>query len=216
MRRNTWGYTAVEMVTVAAMIGVAMAMSAPSLIKANQNYKVNAAAQEITQGLQSTRFEAIRRNAVNTVVFDRSTSTITLYSTTVNPSSGATTVRTTQVPLGAGVVIEDLPNGMTAPSIVTSAFNNKSTFSDTDYKGLTSTLVCTSFPLDNTSTTQYRATFTSRGLPAAKSGAVEDPGIVHWFYIRNATYDRRAITITSTGSTQVWKWSGGTWVAISS
>jgi Tfp pilus assembly protein FimT len=215
MVRNFRGYTAVEMVTVAAVIGIMMAMSAPSLIKANQNYKINAAGQEITQALQGTRFEAIRRNAVNNVMFDRAASIINVYSTTVNPANGNTTVKTTQIPLGAGIVIEGLPNGMTAPTIVTSAFSIRSTFGDTDYKNLSSSLVCTSLPLDNVSTSQYRATFTSRGIPASKAGTVEDPGIVHWFYIRNANYDRRAITITSTGSTQVWKWGGSSWVAIS-
>ena len=47
------GFTAFEMVTVTAMVAVAVAAASPSIIKANRSYKLNAATQEVTQAFQS-------------------------------------------------------------------------------------------------------------------------------------------------------------------
>ncbi len=229
MKRKSLGFNSMEMVAVAGVMGVAMAVATPSLVKTNQSYKLSSAASQLSQSLQNTRFEAIRRNTTNTIAIDKKNNTIMMLSTTKN-SSGQNQVKTSVIPLPSGVVIASLPSTISAPSIVQSAYSNKDTFSDSDYKNLSSNKAATSFTKESSSGSNsgsgssgsgrnddddsqiYQATFTSKGLPATKSGSMADPGIVHWVYMKNVNDDYMAITITSAGSTQVWRYKNNSWI----
>ena len=179
------GFTAFEMVTVTAMVAVAVAAASPSIIKANRSYKLNAATQEVTQAFQSARYEAIRNNSSQTVLIDKANSTITINGRTIKLPEG--------VSFQTQVSSTDLPNEIknaTVSGVPGQESNEKS---------------AVSFPYSSTDG-KYVATFISRGMPNVQ------PGAVNWLYLVNSDGEKVAITLSSAGSTNAWrKKDSGSW-----
>ncbi len=184
------GFTAFEMVTVTAIIGVAVAAASPSIIKSNRSYKLNAAAQQVAQSFQSARFEAIRNNSSQTVLIDKTNSTITINGRTIK--------------LPEGVTFQTQTSSTDVPAEILSAAANGGNGTVVGQESNEKTAV--SFPY-NSSTSKYVATFNSRGMPTVQ------PGALNWLYLVNTDGEKIAITLSSAGSTNTWRknTSTGTW-----
>lgn len=184
------GFTAFEMVTVTAIIGVAVAAASPSIIKSNRSYKLNTAAQQVAQAFQSARFEAIRNNSSQTVLIDKTNSTITI------------TGRTIKLP--DGVTFQTQVSSSDVPTEIKNAAINGGNGTVVGQESNEKTAV--SFPYNSTNS-KYVATFNSRGMPNVQ------PGAVNWLYLVNADSEKVAITLSSAGSTNTWRknTSTGTW-----
>ena len=113
--KNERGFTAFEMVTVVGMVAVSAAMAAPSVIRANRSYQLNAAAQQVSQAFQSAKFEALRNNSSQTVLIDPVASTVTINGQTINLPAGVTfqtQQSSTEIP---NVIRTAAANGVTIP-----------------------------------------------------------------------------------------------------
>lgn len=176
------GFTAFEMVTVAAMVGVAVAAASPSIIKSNRSYRLNTAAQQVAQAFQSARFEAIRNNASQTVTIDKINHTITINGNTIQ--------------LPAGVSFQTQTSSSDVPTEIKTAATNGT--NGTVVGQETNEKTAVSFPYNST-TSKHVATFNSRGMPNVQ------PGTLNWLYLVNTDGEKVAITLTSAGSTNTWR-----------
>ena len=173
------------MVIVTGMVAVSMAMAAPSVIKANRSYQLNAAAQQVSQAFQSAKYEALRNNSSQTVLIDPAANTVTINGRTIN--------------LPAGVTFQTQQSSTEIPTVIKNAAANPVTEQQSNDK------IAVSFPL-RSADNQYVATFNSRGMPNVQ------PGVVNWIYMVNSNGEKVAITLTSAGSANTWRKNGqGTW-----
>jgi prepilin-type N-terminal cleavage/methylation domain-containing protein len=176
------GFSALEMITVTGILGIAAAVATPSIIKTNRSYKLNEAAQQVAQAFQSAKYEAIRNNASQTVLIDQANRTITINGYTVQ--------------LPTGVSFQTQQSSTDVPDVIKTAAENGE--AGTVQGQTTNVKVAVSFPL-RPSDNKYEAIFTSRGLPNV------NPGTLNWVYLANSDGERVAITISSAGSTNVWR-----------
>lgn len=187
--RKERGYTAIEMVTVTGMIGIVVAAAAPSIVKSNRSYKLNTAAQQVTQAFESARFEALRNNSSQTVLLDLANNTFTING------------RTTKLP--EGVTFQPQTSSSEVPDVVKNAAANGGAGIIVGQEP--NEKLAISFPY-RTSDAKYVATFNSRGLPNVQ------PGVVNWIYLTNTDGEKVAITLSSAGSTNTWRKNGsGVW-----
>jgi Tfp pilus assembly protein FimT len=183
------GYSAFEMITVTAMVGVAVAAAAPSIVKSNRSYKLNAAAQQVAQAFESARFEALRNNSTQTVLLDRVNNTITINGRTIGLPEGVTFQTQTSS--------NEVPD--TIKTAATNGGNGTIEGQESNEK------LAISFPY-RTSDAKYVATFNSRGLPSVQ------PGVLNWIYLSNPDGEKVAITLSSAGSANTWRKNGtGVW-----
>jgi Tfp pilus assembly protein FimT len=178
------GFTAFEMVTVTGMIGVAVAIATPNIMRANRSFKLNAAAQEIRSVFQTAKSEALRVNSQQTILFDVVNHTILLNGQLH--------------PLPEGVRFQTQTT-TDVPDVIKTAAANGASGALAGQEANEKTVV--SFPL-RTADNKYVATFNSRGLPQV------NPGIVNWLYLVNSDGEQVAITLTSAGSTNTWRRKG--------
>ena len=179
------GFSALEMIAVAGIVGVAAAVATPSIIKTNRSYKLNEAAQQVAQAFQSAKYEAIRNNASQTVLIDQANSTITINGYTIK--------------LPTGVTFQTQQSSTDVPEVIKTAAQNGE--AGTVQGQTTNVKVAVSFPL-RTSDNKYVATFNSRGMPNV------NPGTLNWVYLVNSEGERAAITVSSAGSTNTWRKKG--------
>ena len=179
------GFSAFEMVTVTGIVAISLAAAAPSVIKANRSYQLNAAAQSVSQAFQSAKYEALRNNSTQTVLIDPVANTVTINGRTIN--------------LPAGVTFQTQQSSSEIPNVIRTAATNAITGQQSNDK------MMVSFPL-RTSDNKYEATFNSRGMPNVQ------PGTVNWIYMVNPNGEKVAITLTSAGSANTWRKNGtGNW-----
>lgn len=172
-----------ETVAVLAVIGVGMAIATPNLTRAVRTYRLNSGAQQVSNALQAAKFNAVRGNTTQSVFFNTSTNTISI---------GATTAAA--IPLPSGVQFTSPTVG--APPVAATAVANAGTITGQESNPNTAV----SFPAVTGNTNFRQASFNSRGLP------VMTPGQVNWLYLTNTQGELMAITATSAGSIQTWRW----------
>jgi type II secretory pathway pseudopilin PulG len=231
--RKEKGFSMLETVVVSGIVLLASAISVPSIIKANKTYNLNSAASGVALSLQKARLEAIRNNASSTVVIDTGLGTIVNNQTVV--IAGAPTVKTSTIFLPQGVEFKNLPETISAPPMVVTSFEKKSSFTEDSYKNLANSKVTSSFTPSTTTTSTttnsgtsgsgtsgscnsgtagsvpVTATFTSKGVPGKSDGKMSDPGMVNWVYLKSSNDEWITITVTSVGSTQIWRYKNGSW-----
>ena len=187
--KNERGFTAFEMVAVVGMVAVSAAMAAPSVIRANRSYQLNAAAQQVSQAFQSAKFEALRNNSSQTVLIDPVANAVTINGRTIN--------------LPAGVTFQTQQSSTEIPNVIRTAAANGETGTVSGQQA--DDTMAVSFPR-RASDNKYVATFNSRGMPNVQ------PGAVNWIYLVNPNGERVAITLSSAGSTNTWRKRGeGSW-----
>ena len=67
MRNNIKGFTLIEMMVTAIILGIVMAIAVPSFVDFIGNTRIRTIAESLRSGLQLARAEAVKRNAI--VVF---------------------------------------------------------------------------------------------------------------------------------------------------
>lgn len=182
------GLTMLELVTVMGIISVASAILAPNMMRTMRTYRLSAAAQQVADALQTAKFTAVRANAAQSVFFNTTTNAIGVGSTTA----------ATATPLPSGITF--VTTTVTAPSLVTTAVASAGSIAGQQTDSHTSV----SFPAVTGQTNFKQAAFTSRGLPNVT------PGAVNWIYLTNTQNEMMAVTITSAGSTRIWRWNSST------
>ena len=190
MRKES-GFSLLELLSVVTIVGALSAASIPRIITAVQSYRLNAGAQQVVEALQAAKFAAIQANASRMAYFNTST----------NATSVGTSTAAAAIPLPSGVTFTTITG--TAPSIVSTAATNAATIGGQQSNNA---LAAVSFPVASGSF--YQATFSSRGLTG---GSNLNPGTVHWVYLKNTNNELMAVTLTSAGSIQTWRWSGSAW-----
>jgi type II secretory pathway pseudopilin PulG len=195
MRKDS-GFSILELLGVVLIVGVLSAASTPSLLRAVQSYRLKLAAQQVDDAFQTAKFASMQANATRRVYLNTSAKTVA-----VGASTAATAVA--------------LPNGVSfttisvaAPGIVSSAAANATTIGGQQCGTSTASV---SFPATTGVSDTYEAAFNSRGLPTGTTSNPVNPGTVHWVYLTNTNGELMAVTITSAGSSQVWRWTGSAW-----
>lgn len=179
--KNEFGFTALEMVTVTGIISIAVAVATPNIIKANRSYQLSTAAQEVCQAFEAARFEAIRNNNTQTALFDQANNTITIYGRVIQLPEGVSFQTQTS---------DDVPTVI--KNAATNGVNGALPGQETNDRA------AISFPLRTTDNVNV-ATFNSRGMPTVQ------PGVLNWIYLTNANGEKVAITLSSAGSTNLWR-----------
>ncbi len=183
--KNERGFSVFEMVTVAGMVAVSVAVATPSVIQANRSYQLNSAAQQVSQAFQSAKYEALRNNSSETVLIDPVANTVTINGRTIN--------------LPAGVTFQTQQSSTEIPTVIKNAAVNGETGVISGQQA--NDKMAVSFPL-RASDNKYVATFNSRGMPNVQ------PGAVNWIYLVNPNGEKVAITLSSAGSANTWRKKG--------
>lgn len=191
--RYSRGLTMLELGVVMGIIGVASAILAPNMLKAMRTYRLNGAAQQVADAFSTAKFTAVRANTTQSVFFNTTTNAIAVGQTTA----------ATAIPLPAGITFVTTASAVGAPSLAATAITNAGSITGQP----TDPHLSVSFPAVTGQTNFKQAGFTSRGLPNVT------PGAVNWVYLTNTQNEMIAITITSAGSTRIWRWnaSSSTW-----
>ena len=187
-KRQMRGYSVVELLVSMAIISTLSAIAVPSLMRTYRSYQMDDAASQVATELKFTRYEAIRRNSPTKCLNNTQNGYLTMYTRDVNSSTG------------------DNVNGNEKQII----FSGSATLVDAasvPSSGSLAAVVGTGITLTTMSPTNGTITFDGRG---AKSTA----GVtVYW--IGNANYGWRAVTVMPSGSVQVWSYATGTWTQVS-
>jgi type IV fimbrial biogenesis protein FimT len=84
------GFNLIEILVTLSVLGVLIALGAPSLAEFLQNQQIRAATEAVVNGMQVARGEAIRRNLAVQLVLDPPTSGWTMCEATVEPCDPTT------------------------------------------------------------------------------------------------------------------------------
>jgi type IV fimbrial biogenesis protein FimT len=185
------GYSIVELLVSLAIIAVFSAIAVPSLLGTYRSYQMDDIANQVGAQLKFTRYEAIRRN-----------NNINCLNKTQN---GVLTMFTDNVAAG-GVANGTLDPGETRilfPATSPATLVDSSSVSGAS--GLGSVVGAGTLTTVNPS--NGTLTFDGRG---AKVGAGAS---VYW--VGNANYGWRAVTVLPSGSVQVWSNAAGSWKQLS-
>ena len=184
-KRQMRGYSVVELLVSMAIISTLSAIAVPSLMRTYRSYQMDDAASQVASQLKFTRYEAIRRNNVMTCVDKTQNGYLTMFTDYNN--SGTVQGTEKQIVFSGSATLVD------AASVPGS--------------GSLAAVVGTGITLTTMSPTNGTITFDGRG---AKSTA----GVtVYW--VGNANYGWRAVTVMPSGSVQVWSYATGTWTQVS-
>lgn len=184
-KREMRGYSVVELLVSMAIISTLSAFAVPSLVRTYRSYQMDDTASQVASQLKFTRYEAIRRNNVMTCVDKTQNGYLTMFT----DYNGNGTVQGTE----KQIVFSGSATLVDAASVPSSA--------------ALAAVVGTGITLTTMSPTNGTITFDGRG---AKSTA----GVtVYW--VGNANYGWRAVTVMPSGSVQVWSYATGTWTQVS-
>lgn len=181
-KRREWGFSAVEMVVVAAIILILAGFAVPVLMKTIYMSKVRGAASDLSGLVQQGRILAEKQNGDLAVYAGavETNATGAFIDTTGNGSTWKT--GDPDIPFGNGVT-----NGVAsnAPGTLNPGFTPESA-----------------------GTVLY---FSPRGLPVKSSGAtfIASNGVV--FYITDSHGDWAAVSVSGAGRSKVWVWNGSSW-----
>ena len=89
-RPSQRGFNLIEILVTMSVLGILIALGAPSLAEWLQNQQVRAATEAVLNGLQVARGEAIRRNLAVQMVLEPPTSGWTICEATVEPCDSTT------------------------------------------------------------------------------------------------------------------------------
>jgi type IV fimbrial biogenesis protein FimT len=185
LKRQMRGYSVVELLVSMAIISTLSAFAVPSLVRTYRAYQMDDAASQVASQVKFTRYEAIRRNNVMTCVDKTQNGYLTMFTDYNN--SGTVQASEKQIVFSGSATLVD------AASVPSS--------------GALAAVVGTGITLTTMSPTNGTLTFDGRG---AKSTA----GVtVYW--VGNANYGWRAVTVMPSGSVQVWSYATGTWTQVS-
>ncbi len=104
--REDSGFTLIELMVAIAIMAILSAIAIPSYFKWLPRHRVGTAARAVMSTLEFARINAIKTNADVTVIFDWANERLTV-------ESGATTLRTRQMPGDVDLQFDTLPASVT-------------------------------------------------------------------------------------------------------
>jgi type IV fimbrial biogenesis protein FimT len=185
------GYSMVELLVSMGIISLLSTLAAPSLVRTYRNYQMDDAASQVAAQLKFTRYEAIRRN--NTIQCLNLPQNGVLMMWTDNVGANA--------PANGQWDATEKRIVFAANSLATLATSG----SVTGASGLAA--VAKAGTLTTINPANGATGFDGRG---AKVGA---GAVVYW--IGNANFGWRAVTVMPSGSVQVWTYVTGGWTQLS-
>lgn len=190
--KQQYGYSVVELLVSMALISIFSVMAAPRLIGTYRAYQMDDMASQVAAQIKFTRYEAIRRNNVTNCL------------NSPQAAQGGLLTMYTQDPKAPNANVQPNEKQMvfsaTAPATLAAAgaVPNSASLTSAVNGGALTTV-----PPANGS-----ITFDGRGAKTVPAG-------VSVYWVGNAVYGWRAVTVTPSGSVQVWSSATGTWKQLS-
>ena len=189
-RKRQYGYSIVELLISLAIISIFSALAAPRLIGTYRSYQMDDAASQVAAQIKFTRYEAIRRNNVARCLNSAQAAQgglVTMYTRDINAPNDNVQPNEKQIVFAANAV-----------ATLAGAVPNSAPL----------TALVNAGPLTTVDPANGTITFDGRGAKTAPAGAS-----VYW--VGNAVYGWRAVTVLPSGSVQVWSSATGTWRQLS-
>jgi len=187
------GYSIVELLVSVAVISILSAIGVPSLVRTYRSYQMDDIAGQVAAQLKFTRYEAIRRNCSMNILNKTQNAVLTMF------TDGA----------GAGCAAGNGNLDASEKRILFPATGVATLVDSGAVSGASGVPAAAQVAaLTTVSPTNGSVTFDSRGAKTAPAGA-----IVYW--VGNAGYGWRAVTVMPSGSIQVWTNVSGTWRQLS-
>jgi prepilin-type N-terminal cleavage/methylation domain-containing protein len=186
------GYSIVELLVSLVLIGIFSALAVPSLLGTYRSYQMDDVASQVAAQIKFTRYEAIRRNSpINCLNSPQSAQggLLTIYAQDPKAPNANVQTNEKQMVFAANAI---------ATLAAAAAVPNSSSLATLVNAGTLTTV----------SPTSGTITFDGRGAKTAPAG-----GSVYW--VGNAAYGWRAVTVLPSGSVQVWSSATGTWKQLS-
>jgi len=191
-RKQQYGYSIVELLISLAIISIFSALAAPRLIGTYRSYQMDDAASQVAAQLKFTRYEAIRRNNVTLCLNSAQAAQgglVTMYTRDIKAPNDNVQTNEKQIVFATNAV---------ATLAAAAAVPNSGSLAAVVNAGALTTVA----PANGS------ITFDGRGAKTAPAG-----GSVYW--VGNAVYGWRAVTVLPSGSVQVWSTATGTWRQLS-
>ena len=190
--RQMRGYSIVELLISLAIISIFSALAAPRLIGTYRSYQMDDAASQVAAQIKFTRYEAIRRNNVTLCLNSAQAAQgglLTMYTRDIKAPDDNVQTNERQIVFAANAL---------ATLAAAAAVPNSGSLAAVVNAGALTTVA----PANGS------ITFDGRGAKTAPIG-----GSVYW--VGNAVYGWRAVTVLPSGSVQVWSTATGTWRQLS-
>jgi type IV fimbrial biogenesis protein FimT len=180
-KRQMRGYSIVELLVSLGIITALSAIAVPSLVRTYRSYQMDDAATQVSGMLKFTRYEAIRRNSPTNCLNKAQNGYLTMF--TQDPTANANVnANERQIVLnGPGTLVDS------------SAVSSSGSLAAVVNVGTLTTIS----PSNGTVTFDGRGAKTTAGVS------------VYW--VGNAAYGWRAVTVMPSGSVQVWSYATSTW-----
>ena len=191
-RKQQYGYSIVELLISLAIISIFSALAAPRLIGTYRSYQMDDAASQVAAQIKFTRYEAIRRNNVTLCLNSAQAAQgglLTMYTRDIKAPNDNVQTNERQIVFAANAL---------ATLAAAAAVPNSGSLAAVVKAGALTTVA----PANGS------ITFDGRGAKTAPAG-----GSVYW--VGNAVYGWRAVTVLPSGSVQVWSTATGTWRQLS-
>jgi prepilin-type N-terminal cleavage/methylation domain-containing protein len=191
-RKQQYGYSIVELLISLAIISIFSALAAPRLIGTYRSYQMDDAASQVAAQIKFTRYEAIRRNNVTLCLNSAQAAQgglLTMYTRDIKAPNDNVQTNERQIVFAANAL---------ATLAAAAAVPNSGSLAAVVNAGALTTVA----PANGS------ITFDGRGAKTAPAG-----GSVYW--VGNAVYGWRAVTVLPSGSVQVWSTATGTWRQLS-
>ena len=191
-RKQQYGYSIVELLISLGIISIFSALAAPRLIGTYRSYQMDDAASQVAAQIKFTRYEAIRRNNVTLCLNSAQAAQgglLTMYTRDIKAPNDNVQTNERQIVFAANAL---------ATLAAAAAVPNSGSLAAVVNAGALTTVA----PANGS------ITFDGRGAKTAPAG-----GSVYW--VGNAVYGWRAVTVLPSGSVQVWSTATGTWRQLS-
>jgi len=191
-RKQQYGYSIVELLVSLAIISIFSALAAPRLIRTYRSYQMDDAASQVAAQIKFTRYEAIRRNNVTLCLNSPQAAQgglLTMYTRDIKAPNDNVQTNERQIVFAANAL---------ATLAAAAAVPNSGSLAAVVNAGALTTVA----PANGS------ITFDGRGAKTAPAG-----GSVYW--VGNAVYGWRAVTVLPSGSVQVWSTATSTWRQLS-
>lgn len=191
-KKQEYGYSVVELLVSMALISIFSVLAAPRLVGTYRAYQMDDLASQVAAQIKFTRYEAIRRNNVTLCLNSPQAAQgglLTMYTVDIKAPNNNVQPNAKQIVFSANA-----PGTLATAGAVPSSGSLGSAVNGG---------ALTTVPPNNGS-----ITFDGRGAKTAPAG-------VSVYWVGNAVYGWRAVTVTPSGSVQVWSSATGTWRQLS-
>jgi prepilin-type N-terminal cleavage/methylation domain-containing protein len=181
------GYSIVELLISLSVISILSALAAPSLVRTYRTYQMDDVANQVASQIKFVRYEAIRRNFPIQCLNNPQGAQGLLTIFGVDPKAPNNNVQANEKQMV-------FPANAIATLAAAGAVPNSGSLAAVVNAGTLTTVAPTNGTI----------TFDGRGAKTAPAG-------VSVYWVGNAAYGWRAVTVMPSGSVQVWSSATGAW-----